>query len=107
MKTPQQLTLTRDFTVPQICPFPELPQLLTQAAASGFEATRLERRKDDYRVTFQLMPSAADGREARPADMQAGNSPEIKVGTLLFAPPQQGCKALARPSMGQPATLFA
>jgi hypothetical protein len=70
MKTATQPTLpsVRDWREPQtVAPY-ELAVLITEAAAAGFEATRMEVLKPiAYRVTFQRMPAASDSRNGRPA----------------------------------------
>ena len=93
--------MLRDWRERQICDNQELPALLTEAAQAGFEAVRLERWRNGYRVTFQAMQSAADYRGARAVDMQAENGPEN-----VYLPSQkritvQGEQTLARPSVIQ------
>jgi len=87
MKTTSQQILFRVWTEPVTCQHQELPALLTDAAQAGFECVRLQTHQQGYTATFQLIPEAAESREARPADMQARNAPEINTGTLLFTPP--------------------
>ena len=70
MKTSTQPTLpgVRDWREPQTVEPHALAFLITEAAAAGFEATRMEVLKPiAYRVTFQRMPAASDSRNARPA----------------------------------------
>lgn len=72
MKTTNQPTLpgVRDWREPQIISAQQLARTITEANSAGFEAIRLEtwKRPFGYRVTFQRMADASEGRGARPAD---------------------------------------
>jgi hypothetical protein len=70
MKTPTQTTLPgiRDWREPQIVSAQRLASMITEANAAGFDAIRMEciRNPLGYRVTFQRMQDASEGRGARP-----------------------------------------
>ena len=63
----------RDWSEPQVISAQRLARTITEAASAGFEAIRLEvwRRPFGYRVTFQRMETASEGRGARPVDSGA------------------------------------
>jgi hypothetical protein len=78
MKPITQTTLPgiRDYREPQIVSAQRLASMITAANAAGFEAIRMEciRNPLGYRVVFQRMQDASEGRGARPADSYANSS---------------------------------
>ncbi|HUZ07479.1 MAG TPA: hypothetical protein VMV89_08315 [Candidatus Paceibacterota bacterium] len=70
---PSQPTLpgVRDWREPQTVAASQLVLVVAQANVAGFLAVRLEVLKPlAYRVTFQRMADASEGRNARPAEFE-------------------------------------
>lgn len=70
---PSQPTLpgVRDWLDPQTVAASQLVRVITQGNAAGFYAVRLEVLKPlAYRVTFQRMADASEGRNARSAQFE-------------------------------------